>query len=1857
MSGKKVQHVYAVLAAPGDGSHGASNGGSNNGNNDKSKVTVRIGDVVFEVRVPEWPECVPSALLPFFGDSQDLIAHLRWMAQKDQLGQDMFLTGVPGPLKRSLVLRYAQLAQREIEYVALSRDVTDSDLKQRREIRNGTAVYIDQACVRAATKGRLLILDGVEKAERNVLPVLNNLLENREMALEDGRFLVHAKRYDSLVSDRSQSAMENAKLVRTSESFIVVALGLPVPKYDGFPLDPPLRSRFQARFIPSPGFKSQLDHLGRLYPSVAKRSIERVVSVGMVLNDDSVDHGMPIPEFPALLDHFMAVLSKFPKADPREIMDMCYPYPSMSNFDENTANVINSLYERFELTPRRVLAPLQPASAAGQPAPPLSSDTIAMEYKLVSFGRQKLDASHGSFFSVPVFQRNGRFSDRNGGILRVQFPSGPLDSSESAYFVQAAYHESLLIKLLMAHSSGDICLIGEKGSGKSAVLRAFTRLLGYEVEYIPVHKDMSARDLLQRRNTVPSGDTVWENSGLVEAALNGRVAVLDPIEVLSFGTLASIQRLVTEREVALPSGLTLIHPDRFKMLVSKHGYTAEDLAKRQIMPVHPSFRIIAVARPTTTANTKGTWLTPELASMFLFVPMRPLNSVEENHVIQTLFPSVPFDTIRSLSSLAHELRLEKDEMLQTLATSLSTRQLLRIARRLTLYPNENLRSIIFKASLYRFLPSMAKDAFGKYLDDHKIPPEADWPEDSELVTEVVPATASKPSVLRIGDIEHPVSLDTNPLMIPDVVFYENTKQTFVLQDMLKDYALGEHLLLIGNQGVGKNKLVDRFLQLLRLPREYIQLHRDVTVYSLTSSPTVINGRLVYEDSPLVRAVREGYILVVDEADKAPTHVTSVLKSLVEDGEMVLSDGRRIVAEPVKGESTSKTILIHPNFRMFVLANRPGFPFLGNDFWREIGDVFACHCVDNPDAQSEMQLLKKYAPNVSDDLLMKLISSFKDLRRLVDEGLINYPYSTRELVNVVKHLQTYPGEGLSRALQNVFDFDQHESDVKNILIETMNKNGIPTGMQSTFRVDLAAVIDLPSPVVLEQWTVSPKPKLAVAGKTQEISIRGSWRLDRPKTWEPLHRRDGRAVVFSELVHSFQLPAKGEAVDIIRGGDGSLVALTVNPAMLTIISPDHRTFQSMELYEYIPSTRATTLRLAEIGQGKLCIHNSVENGLVLIDFKQGLISMATIKGVDPVLETTLCSGSEQYGYLVCFQREMGIIVHLDFGKMVQSVFRTALDIASIQILSGQRWVIQETDSKLHLVSLIRTDKSISIETRPVARSDCLRGTPAFLQAASLPDQDNTSWLNLDFGSLQTLTASPIPVTAWVKGDADLAANRFLNLASAFKVLEQTHQVASLVPSDDVVQKPRGWIDLMDVQAKRVRRIKVPLAIPMSAVRARDLPLSGKSERPIAPTVAAGKLIELSKGDLLLMDRAGLVSVFQTRYDQTLADVKQWTKLTGSLDSGTLSIIYEGRHPDAINRDAGVAGDGGGGGESGGEGSPGVGGEGGDGMGGEGGEGSGGSGGTGGNGEGQGNPKPGQEGRQSGTIDAANFKLRTPDEVPKEVTEAQKELHNKAMQARLQNLDMSAKDMATFTEYRQNVQREIRELRVILESVEAKNKERIWLRNKTSGEIDDTKLVEGLAGDRAIYRTRGDNDNDPTFQEKPKKMFFVFDLSASMMRFNGHDGRMDRSLECAITFRGFEHKFRYKICGHSGDGPETPFEVLNVVSRMSGHASFCMSGDTTVAAVTSAVKSIVKDEADDYFVLVLSDANLHQYNIAPATLAAALKADSRVNASMIFIGNVAEQADRLVKGLPGHAHVCLNNQDLPKIMKSIFLASLSK
>ena len=93
----------------------------------------------------------------------------------------------------------------------------------------------------------------------------------------------------------------------------------------------------------------------------------------------------------------------------------------------------------------------------------------------------------------------------------------------------------------------------------------------------------------------------------------------------------------------------------------------------------------------------------------------------------------------------------------------------------------------------------------------------------------------------------------------------------------------------------------------------------------------------------------------------------------------------------------------------------------------------------------------------------------------------------------------------------------------------------------------------------------------------------------------------------------------------------------------------------------------------------------------------------------------------------------------------------------------------------------------------------------------------------------------------------------------------------------------------------------------------------------------------------------------------------------------------------------------------------------------------------------------------------------------------------------------------------------------------------KKKAYGDLDESKLVEGLTGEKAIYKRRGDQEPEPgSPQEKPKRLKLVVDVSGSMYRFNGVDGRMDRQLEAILmlmeSLENHEQKICYDIVGKS-------------------------------------------------------------------------------------------------------------------------------
>ncbi|KAK2840347.1 hypothetical protein Q5P01_014087 [Channa striata] len=1832
--------------------------------NTSSGDTVKIGEISYKLKTPRNPELVP---VKYISDSlpQTVAQHLRWIMQKDLLGQDVFLIGPPGPLRRSIAMQYLELTKREVEYVALSRDTTETDLKQRREIRSGTAFYIDQCAVRAATQGRVLVLEGLEKAERNVLPVLNNLLENREMQLEDGRFLMSAERYDKLLQEHTKEELDSWKIVRVSEDFRVIALGLPVPKYKGNMLDPPLRSRFQARDIYYLPFKDQLELLYTAGPNIAAERVSQLLSLATTLcSQESSTLGLP--DFP----------NAFPMLSSQQLVQRLYPYKSILGKDG--CNAVEGVLSRFELLDSR-----------RQPSP---SAVLSVS------------ATRNAEGTADVTIRVG---DKD---VTVQVPAGTKElrrPNSSPSFISTPSHSQLLAEMMQSHMVKDVCLIGAKGCGKSVIAREFAEMLGYSIEPVMLYQDMTARDLLQQRYTLPNGDTAWRPSPLVTAAIEGKLLLLDGIHRVNLGTLAVLSRLLHDRELDLYDGSKLLRWDRYQQLKERLQFSDQQLHERSIFPIHPSFRVLALAEPPIVGASTGggsrdqQWLGPELLTMFLYHRVAPLAKAEEMDLIQGLTPNVPKEAAEQLLHLTHNLRKTNDPTAQSLASSLSTRQLLRICRRLSRYPNESIAHAVNKACLSRFLPSLARASLEKSLANCHI---QDPPEPAGHTHDYTCSVTD--GVLTIGSVSAPIYHPNEKMKVPDVLFYDNPQHMMVMEDMMKDFLLGEHLLLVGNQGVGKNKIVDRFLHLLNRPREYLQLHRDTTVQTLTLQPSVREGIITYEDSPLVKAVKRGHVLVIDEADKAPTNVTCILKTLVESGEMILADGRRVISDPREAQGRPNTIVMHPDFRMLVLANRPGFPFLGNDFFGALG----CHAVDNPKPQAELAMLKRYGPDVPDATLQKLVAAFGELRSMADQGTITYPYSTREVVNIVKHLQKFPGEGLANVVRNVFDFDSYNKDAREVLIEALHKHGIPIGAKPS-SVTLAKELPLPEVMMTGYWTINQggnaRRKLLCPTETHPIDVKGPVFL-RVQGY-PCNRQESRALSFSEERAHWQIPMN--EVNIIcdvTTKDDVLHVATCNPVSLFSMKERGDTIHCVELYDVFPRTISGVwqpfVTVAPLGsplEGQVVLHEEQSNTVLHLDTVTGAVRRLVLSP-DCDQPSTRASNwwsskDEQGAHKMCrdFAHKNWLLFYKEDGNQLEVLdvlegrvhsISLPINLKSVFLVAEDRWLLLEsnTNKKFLLTKPMHmaAEDSEVCQLHSISEDSAKVSVPQMLSCEQLPNENLSAALGQKIVSPNRLLADTGSFARIVVGFPDLMSpnevysfNRPVDLSEMKSAESGAHmflrgglrsstpkrdncvsllsanQVVRALPPNKVPLKevyPKdvtppmtaAYLEVTDLGAKKVKYIPVPRSMSVSPYTNW---LSKVSESDVV--IAA-----LGSGGVVTVDMGGYVRLWETGLDSLQRSLMEWRNMIGTEDGRPIQITVE--------RDSGLDVTAPKHGKIDANNAPHVGGN--QWAGGTGGRDTAGLGGKGG-------PYRLDAGHKVYQVSQAEK-----DAVPEEVRRAARDMAEKAFKERLKEIDMSDYDAATYEGFSNAVRTQVQSLRIILDSLQAKGKERQWLKNQALGELDDAKIIDGLTGEKTIYKRRGELDPEPgSPQQKPKRLRVLADVSGSMYRFNGVDGRLERSMEavCMVmeALENYEHKFKYDIVGHSGDGydielvradkvPKNDKERLKVLKTMHAHSQFCMSGDFTLEGTEASIKALAREEADEHFVVVLSDANLERYGIRPERFAQILTSDPQVNAFAIFIGSLGDQAERLQKTLPaGRSFVAMDTKQIPQILQQIFTSTM--
>jgi len=506
--------------------------------------------------------------LPFLADkverplleSQEGLACLRWMLQKASLQQDMVLLGDFGPTARRLAIAFCRLVGKGMEYLALSRDTAETDLTERVELvteANGgvSSQMYSAAPVRAARAGHFLVLEGVNFAERNVLSAMNNLLENRELPLSQG-----------LLSHNGNNDM------KISPDFLVIAIGNPAQKYphSGVAiLDPPLRSRLAACVAPEVVAPEAMAAL-----RVAITSLEPLRGL---LGGDA------LPSF--ALSAAGAELMKFPRTSPIAALRTAWPY--------------------------HLFLPLQQFNAVEDALSNMLSNGSSDPYPLarvgpVDAGARMLTFGAGIAPAVDVRAPCGStFGDVDDKVMawakRLDLSREPVG----------------LGPLLRDHCLGrDVLLVGERGCGKTSLIRRFAELLGYRCQTFFCTAETGARDFTLRRIITAGGSTGYEETPIVDAAVAGDLLVLDGVDRLPAGLLHSVlARLLQDRALELPDGRALA-PAAAAAARAGGCDTAGSPLETTGLCIHPSFRVIATASTNMGAKGAREWMEPSLRALF-----------------------------------------------------------------------------------------------------------------------------------------------------------------------------------------------------------------------------------------------------------------------------------------------------------------------------------------------------------------------------------------------------------------------------------------------------------------------------------------------------------------------------------------------------------------------------------------------------------------------------------------------------------------------------------------------------------------------------------------------------------------------------------------------------------------------------------------------------------------------------------------------------------------------------------------------------------------------------------------------------------------------------------------------------------------------------------------------------------------------------------------------------------------------------------------------------------------------------------------------------------------------------------------
>lgn len=273
--------------------------------------------------------------------------------------------------------------------------------------------------------------------------------------------------------------------------------------------------------------------------------------------------------------------------------------------------------------------------------------------------------------------------------------------------------------------------------------------------------------------------------------------------------------------------------------------------------------------------------------------------------------------------------------------------------------------------------------------------------------------SSELQTLDIGKLFNIKTLEGKKINVPSQ-FNSNTSNNLIIDPIFVEsivnflkYPNGDALYLFGPSGCGKTSNVINILDSLGWPCITMTLNNRFDVQDLIGHHMINEDKVVFVEGPLVKAMKTGSVLILNEIDLADPGELAGLNDILERRELVII------------QNDSESVLPNEYFRVIVTANTKGdgdsANFVGTQTLNSAFlDRFRFLECAYPSFELENKIILKQVPLLSEEYRKIFIRVANEVRMSnlnynPEHIFISVPMSTRALIRWCKIMVQMDGE--------------------------------------------------------------------------------------------------------------------------------------------------------------------------------------------------------------------------------------------------------------------------------------------------------------------------------------------------------------------------------------------------------------------------------------------------------------------------------------------------------------------------------------------------------------------------------------------------------------------------------------------------------------------------------------------------------------------------------------------------------------------------------------------------------------------------------------------------------------------------------